>query len=213
MSFIIGICGGSGSGKTSFIRDIRKNFPTSEVCIISQDDYYKPREEQKVDENGVKNFDLPESINMVDFASDLTKLSKGETIQRVEYTFNNEKSDPALLTITPAPVIIVEGLFVFQESNLWNKMDLKIYIEAEESSQLIRRIKRDQLERNYPLDDVLYRYQHHVKPALQLYIAPFKPKVDLVINNNISYNIGLELLTSFIRSKINKETHSDPNFL
>jgi len=92
MSFIIGICGGSGSGKTSFIRDIRKNFPTSEVCIISQDDYYKPREEQKVDENGVKNFDLPESINMVEFASDLSKLSKGETIQRVEYTFNNEKS-------------------------------------------------------------------------------------------------------------------------
>ncbi|MBI5914717.1 MAG: uridine kinase, partial [Bacteroidetes bacterium] len=90
--FLIGITGGSGSGKTTFIKELRSTFSTGEVCIISQDDYYYPREQQKTDDSGVKNFDLPRSIDKKSFAADIQRLMGGETVQRMEYTFNNEKA-------------------------------------------------------------------------------------------------------------------------
>ena len=106
---VIGICGGSGSGKTSFIRKLRTIFNESEVCIISQDDYYRPREEQKLDAKGIKNFDLPYSINDQDLIKDIILLKAGSSIERMEYTFNNEKAAPSQITLHPAPVILWRG--------------------------------------------------------------------------------------------------------
>jgi uridine kinase len=114
-SFIIGISGGSGSGKTSFIRDIKEHFTKEQICFLSQDDYYKPREFQKEDENGIKNFDLPESIEMDEFYFDLVKLTNNIPVERPEYTFNNEHKDPITIHLDPAPIIVVEGLFVFYD--------------------------------------------------------------------------------------------------
>jgi uridine kinase len=203
-SFIIGISGGSGSGKTSFIRDVRSHFGNDEICFLSQDDYYKPREQQKEDENGIKNFDLPDSIELDEFYFDLVKLTNGMVVEREEYTFNNENKNPGIIHLEPAPIIIVEGLFVFYEPKLFNLLDLKILIHATDTQKIIRRIKRDRVERNYPLEDVLYRYEHHVLPSFETYISPFFNKVDIVINNNKSYDMGRDMLITYLKGKISK---------
>lgn len=105
--YIIGITGGSGSGKTSFLRRVAESFGRDEVCIISQDDYYRPRNEQQTDELGVKNFDLPQSIDKKAFHNDIARLIQGETIERQEYVFNNEKATPKTVSLQSAPIIIV----------------------------------------------------------------------------------------------------------
>jgi uridine kinase len=200
--YIIGIAGGSGSGKTSFIRRIRSTFTPEQVCIVSQDDYYKSREEQESDEKGIKNFDLPKSIRKKELRKDLQQLIKGESIQIQEYVFNNDQAEPKMLEIKSAPVIIIEGLFVFHYQKLSELFDLKIFIEAKDPHKIARRIMRDAAERNYPVDDVLYRYQYHVLPSFERYILPYKEGADVVINNNQNFENGLSMLTSFIQSKV-----------
>jgi uridine kinase len=197
--FVIGITGGSGSGKTSFIRKLRESFPAKDVCIISQDDYYRPRDEQARDHKDVHNFDLPGSIYDKDLLRDLRQLLKGESVSRPMYTFNNPLATPEMLHFQSAPVIIIEGLFIFYFDAIRNLMDLKVFVHAKENLKVIRRIMRDQTERNYPLDDVLYRYQHHVLPAFEQYIEPFREESDVVINNNSDFDSGLRLIQGFIR--------------
>lgn len=204
--FIIGISGGSGSGKTSFIKDLKQNFTRNQICFLSQDDYYRPREQQKVDRNGIKNFDLPESIDLDEYYIDLVKLTNGLEVTRQEYTYNNSSKESKLLHFKPAPIIIVEGLFVFYLPKMYDMLDMKIIINATDTQKIIRRIKRDRVERNYPLEDVLYRYEHHVLPSYESYIAPFMNKVDLIINNNKSYSLGRDMLTAFLKDKISEHT-------
>lgn len=202
MNYIIGITGGSGSGKTTLIRKLRKAFSTEVLCIISQDDYYRPREAQQQDANGVTNFDLPSSIDDQAFLQDIKRLRAGETVRRMEYVFNNPLAKAKELTFEPAPIIIVEGLFVFHFAEIAESMDMKVYVHAKDNLKVIRRIRRDQVERNYPLDDVLYRYQHHVLPAFEQYIAPYKEDADLVINNNHSFDRAFQVLSGFLRDKL-----------
>lgn len=199
-SFLIGITGGSGSGKTSFIKELRSRFTEKELCILSQDDYYKEREKQQTDENNIKNFDLPDSILTDEMVRDINRLQKGETVTRQEYVFNNENAKAGQLVFIPAPVIIAEGLFVFHHKELRNIFDLKLFIQAKENLKIIRRIKRDRLERNYPLEDVLYRYEYHVSPAYDKFIAPYMEEADIIINNDKEFNMALVVISGFIQS-------------
>ncbi|MCU0347176.1 MAG: uridine kinase [Saprospiraceae bacterium] len=200
--YLIGITGGSGSGKTSFIKALRATFSEGEVCILSQDDYYFPREQQETDEAGVRNFDLPRSIDKKSFKNDIEKLLTGETLERLEYTFNNENAMPKTLVFKPAPIIIVEGIFVFHFKKIRKLLDLKVFLHAKENLKVIRRIKRDQVERNYPIEDVLYRYEKHVMPTFERYIEPYMDIADIVVNNNEDFSVGLEVVKGFIRNKL-----------
>jgi uridine kinase len=201
-SLLIGITGGSGSGKTTFINALRKEFRSSELCIVSQDDYYRPRDEQKIDEKGIKNFDIPYSIELDDFHNDIIKLLNGEVVRRKEYVFNNENASPKDLVFHPAPIILIEGLFVFSEEKIRKLINLKLFIDAHENLKVIRRIRRDREERNYPLDDVLYRYEKHVLPSYQKYIEPFRNIADVIINNNSDFQKGLELLVGYMKYRL-----------
>lgn len=200
--YIIGISGGSGSGKTCIIRDIKERYTADQVCIVSQDNYYKPRELQQKDDSGIINFDLPTCINNDKLHADVQQLISGQDVELTEYVFNNAKATASVINMKPAPVIILEGLFVFYQTELMDLMDLKIFVDAKENLKLIRRIKRDGKERNYPIDDVLYRYEHHVLPSFEQYIFPYKKECDLVIKNNDTYKKGLEVLMAFIQNKI-----------
>lgn len=196
---IIGITGGSGSGKTSLINELRANFSNEQICLISQDNYYKPLELQKLDENGVVNFDLPKSIDKSAFLKDVKLLMGGEKVIQLEYTFNNRDAIPKEIVLNPAPIILVEGLFVFHYKKMMNLLDVKVFVHAKENLKVIRRITRDRVERNYPLDDVLYRYENHVLPTFEKYIEPYKERADIIINNNLNYKGGLLVLEGFLR--------------
>ena len=201
---IIGISGGSGSGKSVIIKQLKDKFKAGKVAFISQDNYYKPRHTQKKDLNGVHNFDLPSSVDLEAFTNDVIKLKAGQEIIRQEYTFNNPKVSPGMIEIIPAPVIVVEGLFIFCHEPIWDLLDLRVFIHASDSQRLSRRILRDQMERNYPLEDVIYRYEHHVYPAFKAYIEPYYNQSDLIINNFSNYHTGLEVLEAYIRHLIAK---------
>lgn len=198
--FIVGITGGSGSGKTSFINRIRGALPPEAVCVISQDDYYRPIDQQKRDERGIVNFDRPKSIDKKVFRKDIERLIAGETVHRQEYTFNNRQATPKMLTFEPAPIIIVEGLFVFYYKQINALLDLRVFLQAKENLKVIRRIKRDRVERNYPLEDVLYRYENHVLPTFEKYIRPYVDEADIVINNNHGFERGSDVLIGFLRT-------------
>lgn len=178
------------------------SFSTSEVCLISQDNYYFPRDQQPKDENEVTNFDLPESIDFDDYVNDINQLKNGESVRRKEYTFNNPTAVPEELIFNPAPVIVIEGIFVFSEKRLSDLLDLKVYIDTKDHIKLKRRIIRDNEERGYDIDDVLYRYEHHVIPTYEKYIQPYKYNSDIVIPNNSNFDMGLEVLVAFLKSKV-----------
>lgn len=200
--FTIGITGGSGSGKTFFLKSLEDRFTDQELCLISQDHYYHPREMQQHDDRGIKNFDLPESIDHKQFQLDLQTLKRGEVLKKKEYTFNNPNITPKILEFKPAPVIIAEGLFVQYFPDIEKELDLKIFIEAKDHVKLSRRIKRDNEERGYDLDDVLYRYENHVMPVYETLIKPLKHRADIVIPNNSHFNRALDFLTLAIKARI-----------
>lgn len=194
----VGITGGSGSGKTFFLQALAAKFPAGQVCLFSQDHYYKAREQQPADENGVKNFDLPEAIDREAFLRDLLLLKAGHDVQKSEYVFNNPALKPRHLTFQAAPILLVEGLFVQCFPEIDRELDLRIFLEAKDHVKLGRRIRRDQVERGYDLDDVLYRYQYHVMPVFESLIEPLKHKSDLVIPNNGRIDRALEVLAAFL---------------
>lgn len=203
--FIIGITGGSGAGKTTLIKALRQHFDKKQLCIISQDDYYRPIEQQQVDNQGIENFDRPSAIDKEAFVGDVKKLIKGKKVKRKEYVFNNEVAKPKTIIFKPAPIILVEGIFVFHFKKMKELLDLKIYLHAKENLKVIRRIKRDREERNYPLSDVLYRYKNHVMPTFEKYILPYREEVDIVINNNEEMGMGIDVVKGFLENLLKEK--------
>lgn len=200
--FLIGITGGSASGKTLFLKELLNKFSDDQVCLISQDNYYVPREDQPVDENGFQNFDLPESIDSKAFASDILKIKAGHDFERMEYTFNNPNVVPKKLQFKAAPIVVIEGLFVMHFKEVRDLLDLKLFIDAKAHVKLKRRIIRDKVERGYELDDVLYRFEKHVMPTFDKYVEPLKGEADLVIPNNKSFTNALGVVNGFLQTKL-----------
>ena len=198
--FIIGITGGSASGKTLFLTRLMEQFDTDDICLLSQDNYYRPKEHQTKDENGIENFDLPGAIDDVAFAADVEKLRSGEIVTREEYTFNNSEKIPTLLHFHPKKILVVEGIFVFHFPEVAKLLDLKIFIDAQDMIKLKRRIKRDNEERGYDLQDVMYRWKYHVKPTYEEFIRPHKRSCDIVIPNNYHFEKGLQVIVSYLKS-------------
>jgi len=172
--YIIGVTGGSGSGKTKFIKNLVNHFSNEQVCLISQDNYYQPRNTQPVDENGVLNFDVPESMDLEKMVIDIKNLLQGKTVILQEYTYNNPH--------------------------------LPGNIQAMEHIMLSRRIIRDEQERGYDLDDVLYRYQHHVMPSFRKYILPYKAFCDIIVNNNEGIDGAIGIMVAYIENLLQKSS-------
>jgi uridine kinase len=200
--FIVGITGGSGSGKTLFLRKLMDAFSPEQICLISQDNYYRPRDQQPLDENGVCNFDTPLSIDFELYASHIRELRDGKRVEKLEYTFNNHNVKPEMLVFNPSPVIVVEGIFVFYFAEIARLLDLKVFIDAPSYLMMKRRIVRDRDERGYDLADVLYRYEKHVMPTYEKYIAPFKSDADVIVPNNLHFERALEMLITYLKTKV-----------
>lgn len=197
--YVVGITGGSASGKTLFINKLLEAFRKDEICLLSQDHYYLDRQRQPRDANGIENFDQPESIDHEAFKNDIITLIAGKEIHRKEYTFNNKNREAKDLVFQPAPIIVVEGLFSFYKTEYLELYNLKLFIEANEPIKIVRRISRDKDERGYDLDDVLYRYEKHVYPTYVRYIEPFKNEADIIIPNHTSFEKALEVVISHLK--------------
>lgn len=193
---IIGVTGGSGSGKTLFIQKLIESNP--EVAVHSMDNYYIRRDLQPKDQQGVENFDTLDSIDINKYTADLHSLIDGKTIVLEEYNYNNSKADKKTIEVASAKTILVEGIFALFVEEVRNLIDLKIYIEAPDYLMLKRRIIRDAEERGYDLNDVLYRFEHHVTPAFRNYIEPSRKWADLIIPNHDNFDKALEVITTFI---------------
>lgn len=199
---VIGVCGGSGSGKTTFVNALKDRLSKDDICFISLDNYYFPRDKQHKDENGIQNFDLPGSIDVQELINDLNQLFEGKEVVRKEYTFNNAELVESEITLRPKKVYIIEGLFIYHYKQLKELFDLKLFVDANDVLKVIRRIERDKNERNYPLSDVTYRYQNHVLPSYEQYIHKYKGEADIVINNNVSFENALEVILCFVKQKL-----------
>lgn len=193
-AYLVGIAGGSGSGKTSLVRALRERMPDGTVCLVSQDDYYLSKEEQGVDANGKVNFDLPQGVDLDGLAKDLRTLVTGDPIYRKEYTFNIDGQEPKLIELRPAPVILVEGLFVLHHEPVRELFDLRVFIEASEGAQLDRRIKRDTKERGYGEEEIMYQWDNHVLPAYRNYLLPYRHLCDLHVVNENNFERALTVL-------------------
>ncbi|MEN5088205.1 uridine kinase [Sphingobacterium sp. PCS056] len=182
--YVIGIAGSSGSGKTFFLNCFLKHFSPEEVTLISQDDYYIPANTKTQEENKLYNFDLPTSIDRDAFYKDISDLFEGKTIYKEEYTFNNPAIKPKMLEIKPAPILIIEGLFIYHYTEVNQLIDHRIFLDANQEIALERRLRRDLIERGYFEDDVLYKWVNHVLPSYNEYLLPYKNTCDQVIINN-----------------------------
>ncbi len=179
---IIGITGGTGSGK-SFIAEKIHNSILNRSVIFKLDNYYLPLNKQPLDENGLYNFDTPQSLDFNCFETDLRKLIGGEKLKMKQYNFNF-RDRIVHIEIEPQPVIILEGLFLFYRKSVFKMCDIKIFVDASLEIRIKRRLKRDVQERGYSRDNVLYKFENHVKPAHFKYIEPLKAKCDFVIQND-----------------------------
>lgn len=205
MSYVIGICGGSASGKTYLLNQLLDKFAPEEISLISQDNYYKKREDQVRDEEGVINFDHPDSLDLDHFVKDMKTLISGKAIDIEEYTFNNADIKPRIFHYEPTPIIILEGLFIFYKQELAKLIDLKIFVDAEEDLRFARRLKRDLDERGYSFESTIRDYTKYVAPMYKRYVAPTKTDCDLIVQNNHHMDRAVQVIVDHLKARLISE--------
>lgn len=199
---IVGICGGSGSGKTTLLKRLCAHFDDLQPSVFSMDNYYLPIEEQKLDENGIHNFDLPTALDKEKLVSDLRKLVSGSSIVVKEYHFNAPPDRNVFITIDPSELIIVEGLFLFHFEEVRELIDFSVFIKVDPDVQLDRRLYRDQESRGYSREAILYQWENHVKPCYQNYLLPFEEQADFRFRNDAHADEDFQKLTHEIGTKM-----------
>ena len=201
--YIIGIAGGSGSGKTSVVNKIIKSLPTESVSVLSQDAYYKDNGVISQAEREKINFDHPDSIEFSLLVKHLSELKEGKTIEMPTYSYITCSRQKETIPILPGKVIIVEGILIFTDPDLCNLLDLKVFVDTEADERFMRIIKRDVNERGRGLDKSILHYQKYVKPMHQIFIEPSKRYADIIIPEG-GHNIkGIDILISKIKLLIN----------
>ena len=199
---IIGIAGGTGSGKTTVVDQIVKELPAQEVCIISQDSYYHDTSHLSIEDRRKINFDHPKAIDFDLLVSHLQALRNGNSFEQPVYSFiEHNRTGETLLTF-PRKVIIVEGILILSHPDIREMFDIKIFVHADSDERLIRRLKRDIATRGRDLEEVLHRYQTTLKPMHQQFIEPTKEFADIIIPTNKYNTVAVDLIRSIIHQKI-----------
>ncbi|MBL7813146.1 MAG: uridine kinase [Bacteroidetes bacterium] len=201
----IGISGLSGAGKTFLVRELQSRGGHSVVCL-SMDDYYLPRHKQQVDENGYVNYDLPGALNLQQFVHDLRLLKAGHTVLVKKYHFELDAAPETVEIIEPAPVVLADGLFVFSEPDCFSLLDVRVFVESSTDTGLSRRLKRDELERGIDAGKSMYQWMHHVIPAYERYILPYRNQCQYCIPNAEDKPMEIQSLWEYIAAKTGLRT-------
>lgn len=179
--YIIGVAGGSGSGKSTFAQRIKEAFP-DQVSLISCDNYYLPHDELTLEERANLNYDAPYSLEFDLMVRHLEALRAGQAVQCPVYDFTQHTRSAAVTEIAPRPIILIDGILIFHDPALRACMDLKIYVETDADERILRRARRDMRERGRDLDSVIQQYLATVKPMHNTYVEPTKVYADIILN-------------------------------
>jgi uridine kinase len=199
---IIGIGGGTGSGKTTVVNEIIKQLPENEVGIISQDSYYNDTSHLSYEERTKINFDHPRSIDFDLLCEHLRELKKGNPIHQPVYSFVKHNRTGDTIHTLPRKVMIVEGILILTHPELREMFDIKIFVHADSDERLIRRIKRDITQRGRDIDEVLVRYQTTLKPMYMQFIEPTKEFADIIIPNNRYNTVAVDIVRTIIAERL-----------
>lgn len=201
---IVGIAGGTGSGKTTVVRKIREVFPDEDVIIMPQDNYYKDNGDIPLEERQKINFDHPDSVEFSLLIEHLKKLKKGKPVEMPIYSYLTCLRSKETIAVKPTRVVLVEGILVLTDPGLRNMMDIKVFVDADADDRLGRVIMRDIVERGRSVIKVLERYHDTVKPSHLQFIEPSKRYADIIIPGGGENEVGIEVLNSIIEKHLTK---------
>ncbi len=201
---VIGIAGGTGSGKTTVVNKILQGLNAEGVNVLSQDNYYHDNQHLSLTEREALNYDHPKSIDFDLLLKHVKALKKGDNIEQPLYSFVTHSRTGDHVLVEPKNVLIVEGILVLTNPELLKEYDLKVFVHADSDERLIRRIRRDTQERGRDLNEVLHRYQTTLKPMHQEFIEPSKNEADLIVPNMRHNNVAIDFLTTVINNSLKK---------
>lgn len=200
--FIIGIAGGTGSGKTTVVRKLVERLPKGEVVVIPQDSYYKDSSHVPFEERQNINFDHPDAFDWALLEKHLRELKEGHAIEQPIYEYVTSSRQKETIHVEPKEVIIIEGILALCDRKLRNQMDLKIFVDADSDDRLIRVIQRDIVERGRTTESVIDRYQRVLKPMHEQFIEPCKRYADVIVPQGGHNKAAIHMMVKFIKQQL-----------
>jgi len=201
---IIGIAGGTGSGKTTVVRKIAESLPPHYVAVVPLDSYYNDTSDLTVEERRAINFDHPDAFDWKLLQEHIRKLRNGEAVEQPTYSYIENNRLPETIHVEPRPVIIIEGIMTLLNKKLRDLMDLKIFVDTDPDERLIRNIQRDTVERGRTVDMVIDRYLKVLKPMHEQFIEPTKKYADLIIPLGGENKTGISILRTWIEGIVTR---------
>lgn len=202
-TILIGIAGGTGSGKTTLADKLIENFGSDEVSILRHDNYYKRHDEMTYEERALLNFDHPDAFDTELLYEHIKTLKAGKPIEMPVYDYTIHNRSEEVVVVNPAPVIVLEGILIFAEQSLCDLMDIKVFVDTDADVRILRRILRDVKERGRSLDSVISQYLTTVKPMHEQFVEPGRRRADIIIPEGGQNVVALQMLIE----RVNKHLH------
>ena len=202
-TILIGIAGGTGSGKTTLADKLVDNFGNDEVSILRHDSYYKRHDNMTYEERSQLNYDHPDAFDTELLCEHIRKLKAGEAVEMPVYDYTIHNRSDKVVLVNPAPVIVLEGILIFAEKELCELMDIKVFVDTDADVRILRRIVRDVKERGRSLDSVITQYLTTVKPMHEQFVEPSKRRADIIIPVGGENVVALDMLIQRGRKHLN----------
>jgi uridine kinase len=209
---IIGICGGTGSGKTTIARAIVDTVGAQNVVLVEQDSYYRNLADMPLDERHQANFDHPDSIDSEMLVNHLKRLKLGQPIEMPLYDFGTHTRSDRVETIDPKPVVIVEGILIFAEPRVLDLLEVRVFVDTPDDVRLMRRLRRDITERGRSFERTLDQYERTIRPMHFEFVEPSKRHADVIIPEGAQTGLTVQLLCSLVREKLKDEHVLDETY-
>ena len=201
---VLGVAGGSASGKTTIIKKLQDYFG-EDIAVISHDAYYKAHPDMSFEERSKLNYDHPDSFESDRMAEDVRKLIKGYAIDMPVYDYVNHNRSQETIRIEPKTVIVMEGILILENKELRDLMDIKIFVDTDADERLMRRIQRDMIERGRSIESIIGQYSDTVKPMHEEFVEPSKKHADIIIPRGGENAAGLDMLITYMNKKLHEE--------